>query len=305
MIADVLSLTRLEWYKLRHRRMPWILLLLSVLLVQITFWGAYAVFRVGADVALGDGGGTASVSGDFLEVLAFPNIAVIGLAVSHGFGVILIMILAASLTGTEYGWGTVRTVLTRGAGRWPFLASKLILVALLGAAALVLGTASLAISSFIASLTLEGGSWIAESAEWGEVARMFGKTVFGLVPYVALAVFFAVLTSSSGAAIGLSLGYAVAEGIVVGILASFEWFERISGFILGQAVGGWLGTSGDAMFSGGGDGSFSDAALDSRAARCPAGLPGLAGLHRGPQRPGLLDLPAAGHRGGEGRVAGR
>ena len=261
MIADVLSLTRLEWYKLRHRRMPWILLLLSVLLVQITFWGAYAVFRVGADVALGDGGGTASVSGDFLDILAFPNIAVIGLAVSHGFGIILIMILAASLTGTEYGWGTVRTVLTRGAGRWPFLASKLILVALLGAAALVIGTASLAISSFIASLTLEGGSWIAESAEWGEVARMFGKTVFGLVPYVALAVFFAVLTSSSGAAIGLSLGYAVAEGIVVGILASFEWFERISGFILGQAVGGWLGTSGDAMFSGGGDGSFSDATV--------------------------------------------
>ena len=122
MIADVLSLTRLEWYKLRHRRMPWILLLLSVLLVQITFWGAYAVFRVGADVALGDGGGTASVSGDFLDILAFPNIAVIGLAVSHGFGIILIMILAASLTGTEYGWGTVRTVLTRGAGAgrfWP------------------------------------------------------------------------------------------------------------------------------------------------------------------------------------------
>ena len=131
----------------------------------------------------------------------------------------------------------------------------------MGAAALVVGTASLAISSFIASLTLEGGNWIAESAEWGEVARMFGKTVFGLVPYVALAVFFAVLTSSSGAAIGLSLGYAVAEGIVVGILASFEWFERISGFILGQAVGGWLGTAGNVAFSGGGDASFGDAAV--------------------------------------------
>ena len=50
MIADVLSLTRLEWFKLRHRRMPWILLILSVLL-QITFWGAYAVFRVGDEHA--------------------------------------------------------------------------------------------------------------------------------------------------------------------------------------------------------------------------------------------------------------
>ena len=142
MIADVLSLARWEWFKLRRRRMPWILLILSVLLVQIYFWGAYALFRVGEELTLGDGSSTASVGGDFLEVLAFPNIAVLGLAVAHGFGVILIMILAASLTGTEYGWGTLRTVLTRGAGRWPFLASKLILLALLGAAALVVGTAS-------------------------------------------------------------------------------------------------------------------------------------------------------------------
>ena len=48
---------------------------------------------------LGDGGSTASVGGDFLEVLAFPNNAIIGLG-RHGFGVILIMILAASLTGS-------------------------------------------------------------------------------------------------------------------------------------------------------------------------------------------------------------
>ena len=51
------------------------------------------------------------------------------------------MILAASLTGTEYGWGTVRTVLTRGAGRWQLLASKLLLVALLGVGGLIVGDA--------------------------------------------------------------------------------------------------------------------------------------------------------------------
>ena len=260
MITEVLSLTRWEWFKLRRRRMPWILLFVSVLLLQVTFWSAYAFFRVGDEVTLGDGG-SASVSGAFLELLAFPNIAVIGLAISHGFSIILIMILAASLTGTEYGWGTVRTVLTRGAGRWPLLASKLILVALLGVGALIVGTLSMALSSFIASLTLEGGIWLAESADWAEVARTFGKAIFGLLPYVALGAFFAILTTSSGAAIGLSLGYAVAEGIVVGILANFEWFERISGFILGQAVGGWLGTTGGELFSGSGDESFGDAAV--------------------------------------------
>ena len=84
MIAETLSLTRWEWFKLRRRRLPWILLFVSVLLLQITFWSAYALFRVGDEVALGDGG-TASVSGAFLELLAFPNNAVIGLAISHGF----------------------------------------------------------------------------------------------------------------------------------------------------------------------------------------------------------------------------
>ena len=260
MIAEVLSLTRWEWFKLRRRRMPWILLFVSVLLLQITFWSAYALFRVGDEVTLGDGG-AASVSGAFLELLAFPNNAVIGLAISHGFSIILIMILAASLTGTEYGWGTVRTVLTRGAGRWQLLASKLLLVALLGVGALVIGALSMALSSFIASLTLEGGAWLAESADWAEVARIFGKAIFGLLPYVALGLFFAVLTTSSGTAIGLSLGYAVAEGIVIGILANFDWFEPVSGFVLGQAVGGWLGTTGGELFVGGGDDTFGDAAV--------------------------------------------
>ena len=72
MIAETLSLTRWEWFKLRRRRLPWILLFVSVLLLQITFWSAYALFRVGDEVTLGDGG-AASVSGAFLELLAFPT----------------------------------------------------------------------------------------------------------------------------------------------------------------------------------------------------------------------------------------
>ena len=253
MIGEALNLTRWEWFKLRHRRLPWILLAVSVLLLQVAYWGAYAVFRFGEDLTFG-AGGRVSVGGEFQEVLAFPNSAGIGLTFSHGFSVILIMTLAVSLTGTEYGWGTVRAVLTRGAGRWQLLAAKLILVSILGAAALVLGVASLAIGSFVASLTLEGAGWIATSPEWGEVARILGKSVYGLLPYVVLGVFIAVVTTSSGAAIGLGLGYVVAENIVVGILSSFEWFERVSGFILGQAVEGLFEsadqTSPDAVFAG-------------------------------------------------------
>ena len=48
---------------------------------------------------------------------------------------------------------------------------------------------------------------------------------------------------------------------MVVVLTNFDWFERFSGFILGQAVGGWLGTAGNVTFSGGGEESFSDSAV--------------------------------------------
>ncbi|MDE2904260.1 MAG: hypothetical protein OXP73_14680, partial [Chloroflexota bacterium] len=111
MITDVLALTRWEWFKLRHRRMPWILLAITALLVQVNFWVSYALFRRGT-VAMGDGGEsgtvTVSTSDQFVEMFAFPTSLANGLIAGRGFGGILIMILAASLIGSEYGWGALR-----------------------------------------------------------------------------------------------------------------------------------------------------------------------------------------------------
>lgn len=245
MIADVLSLTRWEWYKLRHRRLPWILLAITALLVQVNFWVSYALFR-GGNVEMGEGGEsgavTVSTSDQFIEMFAFPTSLANGFIAGRGFGGVLVMILAASLIGSEYGWGALRTVLTKGTGRWPLLASKLLLLAGLSVGALIVATAALGISSVIALTTLNT-DWIAASADWSGLGIGFGKAVYGMLPYVALAVCAAVLTSSTGAAIGISLGYWFAESILVGVLAQFDWYERIDVFILGQAVSGWMESS--------------------------------------------------------------
>lgn len=254
MIAQVLPLTRLEWYKLRHRRMPWILLGFAVLLVQIAFWASYALFRSG-EVAVGEGGAssttTISTTDQFLEMFAFPTSLTNGLIVAHGFGGILLMILAASLIGTEYGWGTLRTALTKGTGGWPLLAAKLLMLAGLSVAVLIVATASVAVSSAIALATLDA-DWISSSADWSDLGIGFGKAVFGMLPYIALAVFAAVLTSSSGAAIGISLGYYFVESILVNVLAGFDWFQRVAGFILGRAVSGWVQTETGVSFQSSG-----------------------------------------------------
>lgn len=260
MIADVLSLTRWEWYKLRHRWMPWILLAITALLVQVNFWVTYVLFRNGSEVTVSEGGGssdvTVSTSDQFLEMFAFPTSLANGLIAGRGTAGILVMILAASLIGSEYGWGALRTVLSKGTGRWPLLASKLLLLTGLSVGALIVATAALGVSSVIALTTLDT-NWIAASADWSGLGIGFGKAVYGMLPYIALAVFAAVVTSSTGAAIGISLGYYFAESILLGVLMPFDWFERIDIFILGQAVSGWMeSAAGGVSF---GSGSLPDA----------------------------------------------
>ena len=256
MTSQVLSLTRWEWFKLRHRRLPWILLAITALLVQVNFLVSYALFR-GGNVEMGEGGEsgtvTVSTSDQFIEMFAFPTSLANGFIAGRGFGGVLVMILAASLIGSEYGWGALRTVLTKGTGRWPLLASKLLLLAGLSVGALVVATAALGVSSVIALTTLNT-DWIAASADWSGLGIGFGKAVYGMLPYVAFAAFAAVVTSSTGAAIGISLGYWFAESILVGVLMQFDWFERIDVFILGQAVSGWMESSAGGL-------SFGSAAL--------------------------------------------
>ena len=195
-------------------------------------------------------------SGNIREAMFLPNSLMFALVSSLAFfGVILVMILAASVPGTEYGWGTLRTVLVRGVGRWQLLASKTLVIALasVGLSALVLAIVGLA--SVIATLTLEGE--IVGAGEWSELAIAFGKLIYVYLPYVALAVLMSVLTSSSGMGIAISVGYYVIEQIVVGILANFEWFEGISTFVLGRAASGWM-DSGDFSFGAGGIGAVPD-----------------------------------------------
>ena len=173
--------------------------------------------------------------------LSVPGSIVGGLVVAHGIGVVLIMILASSAIGVEYGWGTLRTALVRGVGRWQFLTAKALLIAILGAAGLLVVSVAIGVSSVIATLTLESsGEAVSASGEWSSAAVAFGKSIYGLIPYIALATLFAVLTSSSGVGISIAVGYYIAEGIVVAILLNFDWFERVSHFILGPAVNGWL-----------------------------------------------------------------
>ncbi len=184
--------------------------------------------------------------------LMFPNSIGFSLGLSQLLWVIVIIILAASAMGVEYGWGTLRMVLTKGTGRWQFLAGKVLALMLMGATGLVIVAATVSIGSLIAALTLPApppveGAALADAGEDRlEVAltigEMFGKLLYVFLPYMMLALFCAVLTSSAATAIAVTLTYRVVELIFIPTLVRFfDWFQAIADYLPGTNVSIWLG----------------------------------------------------------------
>ena len=179
------------------------------------------------------------------QSFVLPNSLSNGLAVAHSIGAVLIMILAASVLGTEYGWGTLRATLARGVNRWQFLGSKALSLLLLGAGGFIIVALTVAVSSLIAASLLVDDGGLTDSGEWSTAAVMFGKAVYGLMPYAILALFLSVLTSSSSMGIAMSLAYYFAELILGRILGDlFAWFDKVSDFLIGFNTAAWMTETG-------------------------------------------------------------
>ena len=169
-----------------------------------------------------------------------------GLSGATSLATFPIMILGASAVGTEYGWGTMRTALTRGVSRWQFLGAKGLSLLLIAGAGLVFVGLSVVVSSLIyASLISGGGGALADSGQWSTVVLMFAKAVYGLLPYLIVALFLSVLTASSSMGIAFSLAYFFVELILLQFLGDvFDWFGIVADFMLGPNIAGWMTQAG-------------------------------------------------------------
>ncbi|MFC1944237.1 ABC transporter permease subunit [Chloroflexota bacterium] len=228
-MGHIVNLVRWEWFKLYKRWMPWILLAILLAFTQLYLWGNFASRSTG-----GGGHGFAAFT--------LPGSLSGTLFVAHSIGAVLIIILSASVIGTEYGWGTLRGIMVRGTGRWQHLAGKLLLLSTVAAAALVITVAVTSLSSLLAgALAGEAPTTWGPSPGWGDGAVTLAKAWMGLIPYVALAAIVTILTSSSAAGIGLGLGYYFVEQIAVTILIYlFGWFETVADYLLGYNVTAWM-----------------------------------------------------------------
>ena len=301
MISNLLLLIKGEWFKLRRRWLPWILLAVAVLVSQTFLWGFHVVYHItegegtnafisvyqytGEDasievtcpdllgglveeriqplseeerlIVMGEVAEWSLECSDyvseneslFLFVMPGSILGSLVLMFMTGLPFVLIMILSASMLGSEYGWGTLRMALLRGIGRWQILSAKLVLCVLVGAGWLVIIALVNILSSVIIGIIPpdEGVSLmvLTEGDMWRywlpESAKFFGKAVYAIVPYICLGAFFVVLTQSTAQGISLSIVGYIAEAMVVPpLLAISERLEGIREGLLSSNVSEWM-----------------------------------------------------------------
>jgi ABC-2 type transport system permease protein len=234
-----------ELLLLRKRPSTWILLTIWTLLA-LTF--AYAVPYVGY---LNDPGAE-----PLADVLPQGLVGTL-LAGFPFFGGVLALMLGVLTIGSEYGWGTLRTLFTQGPGRLRILAAKLLALAL-GLVPFVLVVYGLGALASFAIAAREGAD-----VAWPSASLLVRGLAAGwliLAVWAALGVLLAVLSRGTALATGIGILYAlVIEGLLsalaseVGVLDRLvEFFLRASAYSLVSVLGVAVDDVSDA-----GPGSFS------------------------------------------------
>ena len=173
------------------------------------------------------------------------------------FGGVFALMLGVFALGSEYGWGTLRTLFTQRPGRQSVLAAKLAALAIVLVPFVLAMFAAGAVASYvIAQIEDAPANW---PSAW-LLVRAIAAGWLILAVWAALGVLLGVATRGTSLAIGLGILYAL---VIEGLLSAFadsvsvlepltEVFLRANGYSIAEA----LGASVDSIESSG-PGSFS------------------------------------------------
>lgn len=155
----------------------------------------------------------------FVDLVTLPGALADALNFVPSTGVFALLVVAASLAGTEFAWGTIVPLLSRGASRSQLVLAKaavtmgLIVLYLLPTVALGLLLGVVASQLHYGSIPLE---WIRE--HWLDVLLGLVRSFWATVPYVLAATALAILFRSSALAMGTVLAYVIVEQVGLGVL---------------------------------------------------------------------------------------
>ncbi len=228
----MLDMIRGELFKLRKRNLTWILAVVLAAYFCLIFFATYGI------VSNPPGRMPAEVIEHIKASLQFPKAANLIFHTANNIGIILLIILTASSIGSEYGWGSIRQILTRNGTRHNLVFSKLISLLIITFIGLVISVIVGFILTVITSALLNTIGWdFVTAAFLQEQLQNFGWTLYSLLPYILLTAFFAFLGRSAIAGIGGGLGFFFVEAIAVGIFnQAGGWLAKIPNYLIGPNV---------------------------------------------------------------------
>jgi ABC-type transport system involved in multi-copper enzyme maturation permease subunit len=241
-----------EFFKLKRRWLPYILLIVLLLSVVLAIMGAYFSYQSWEDhssdtqiidgpditiIAPGGGIPTAMIE-MWKEQLVLPTSMEGVFRSIQGLGTFLVIILAASVVGTEYRWGTLRQMLI-GTGRPRYLGAKVLALAIAAIAGVIIAVIVGFIIGIITTILVEGGvNWDFLSINYiGNLFASMGRTLLILGVYLTLAFFLTTLLRSSISGMAIGLVFIIAESAIIAIFSnSTGWLTDIAPYTIGYNV---------------------------------------------------------------------
>ncbi len=208
---------RLQLHLLLRRPLTWLLAAIFLSLIGTAYLGLYLVaYLMPADEAALP----PALRGAMAEMLRLPYAPWMGLSALLENGPLVVLLLGAGASASEYAWGTLRTVLIRTPRRRRWLLSRW------GAALLTVGIgvglgllASLLLS--VQTHLLSTRTLVLPLADlpWGRLLERSLRAWLGLGAYLALGLLLGVATRSTPAALGGGVALALGEQILGALLA--------------------------------------------------------------------------------------
>lgn len=195
------ALLAAEWTKLRHRWMPRVLVLIVLAILALLFWGNATERSTRPD-------------------LIMPHAWIESLLFSALVSPFIWPVLGGSWAGSEYGWGTIRLVLSRRPNRIQFVLAGLLILTVFVAisliAAMVIGSlAAIVVALLTGQQVFDGGAL--NGTFIIALIKVFFASWYVLLFFLALSYAAGTLFRSSAVGIGVGVGITLADFIISGI----------------------------------------------------------------------------------------
>ncbi len=233
-----------EWRKLSRRPAVWVLAGILIAIPVLVYAFSWIQYTFPSANFKPDTGLTAAQLKTTLYPANFARQMVEGLALIGGA---LTLVMGALVVGSEYGWGTLKTVYTQRPARLQALAGQMGAVTAINTVLVVTLYAVAALSSWII-VTADGHPAVWPAAI--DIVKAMGATFLIFECWTFFGMAMAYLFRQSALAIGLGMAYMLAvEGILFRALSAFNisWITTIEKFFVGQNANALASSFGQAF----------------------------------------------------------